>query len=89
MREKKYKYWFGTSEERKAIENRVNTEIEEPRYDIICLELRPGTKFTFEVVPKEGLVGIRTVNAVQDNFLRKKFWPTWDTLVEEATKLDK
>ncbi len=59
---------------------------EEPHYDIICLEVRPGTKVRFIAKPEGGLVGIRTINAVPDSFLRKRFWTTWDALIEEIMK---
>ena len=59
-----------------------------PKYDLILLETRPGTKVSFSAEPENGLVGIRTINAVSDDFLREVFWKTWDDLVKRILEED-
>ncbi len=59
---------------------------EEPRYEIIVLEVRPHTNVKISSDPEDGIVGIRTVRAVKDSVLRAFFWSEFEKLVERATE---
>ena len=61
------------------------TKQKEPKYDLILLELNPTTKINWDLIKKtqKNLVAIRTIKKVPDSYLRSRFWPLWENIIQE------
>lgn len=51
-----------------------------PKYDLILFELPAGEQDLLKAV------GVRMAKALDDGWLRKRFWPMWDQLVADGTE---